>query len=499
PLRGSLVPKEFLLQLESRSSWRKLPHTATTELKKVFTRAKLFDKLISNSITDLQRIFKDYLNKHCLSFLSEGDPAGLKTPTLYENNIQKWRQEIQNEYTILQCQLAELQDLGISLPHYVDSIDRVTQVMSEVLDFLPHIVDLIKLWLSEEEVYLKKIDDELGSLLRQKARCGKALRRQHSAMQDMRSDYQQQKFIGQRLWQGVKAAMQDKKQLEQQEAGLKNSLNITESELSLMKNSRSDAEMQFQSRHVNKPGPTATSLFEHWTDFIEKQEQDICQLRLRRDRVKVEWSRLIKSKYYCQRKLDEAQSKYQSCKKVLDQIEGKLQKEEEDYLRLERDLEILAAKVGTMERIKEQKIQTHTIETMFTKPKMTTTTTTTTTATAAATTTNTEHEQDFESVFDKVCSLVAAEIGKDWVCLYKILPFRPTRDIRSRMRDIETIEHQCQLAADQGTKDMAYQALHKWKLFSDHSSIRSLTNALQRLNKSEILMMMKKNKYIAAK
>ncbi|CAI9741289.1 Hypothetical predicted protein [Octopus vulgaris] len=387
----------------------------TIIVSEIFTRAKLFDRLITRSINDLQKIYKDYLNKHCLSFLQEGDPSGLKVPNSYEKNIQKWRQEIQNEYTILQCQLTELQDLGVSLLNYVSTIDRVSQVMSEVLDFLPHIIELIKLWLIEEEIYLKKIEDELSSLLRNKSRCSKALRQQHVVVKEVRGNYQQQKFISQRLWQDVKATLQEKKVLEQQENILKNNLNVTESELSLKKSTRADAEVQFQSHQSTSP-----MFFDHWTDFIEKQELDICQLRLRRDRVKVEWSRLIKSKYYCQRKLDDVDSKYQSCKKVLDQMESKLQKEEDDYLKLERDLDGLIAKVDVLERIREQKIQTHTIETIFMKPKAL------------------ESEPNSDTTFDKASSLVASEIGKDWICLYKILPFRPTRDIRSRMRDIES-------------------------------------------------------------
>ncbi|XP_014787524.1 probable serine/threonine-protein kinase DDB_G0267686 isoform X2 [Octopus bimaculoides] len=416
PLKTSLIPNEFMLQIENRSTWRKLPVPVNNELRRIFTRAKLFDRLITRSINDLQKIYKDYLNKHCLSFLQEGDPTGLKVPISYEKNIQKWRQEIQNEYTILQCQLTELQDLGVSLLNYVTTIDRVSQVMSEVLDFLPHIIELIKLWLIEEEIYLKKVEDELSSLLRNKNRCNKALRQQHLVVKEVRGNYQQQKFISQRLWQDVKATLQEKKVLEQQENILKNNLNVTESELSLKKSTRADAEVQFQT-HQN----TSPMFFDHWTDFIEKQELDICQLRLRRDRVKVEWSRLIKSKYYCQRKLDDVDSKYQSCKKVLDQMESKLQKEEDDYLKLERDLDSLIAKVDVLERIREQKIQTHTIETIFMKPKAL------------------ESESNSDTTFDKASSLVASEIGKDWICLYKILPFRPTRDIRSRMRDIEIL------------------------------------------------------------
>ena len=61
---------------------------------------------------------------------------------------------------------------------------------------------------------------------------------------------------------------------------------------------------------------------------------------------------------------------------------------------------------------------------------------------------------------DKACEVVEAEIGQDWIALYRALPFFPGRGAETIEKDIASIAME---GARGPKKDIAGVALNRWR------------------------------------
>lgn len=463
-----LTSNEFLKWIDEKAITLNWSNQILDELKMITIRASSFEKFVSQSLRQLKNAYEEHISKYCQSFINKVKDSTLKVPHNYERNIQIWKEDILRGHRNITAKLHQLKTLEKPFFEYVNNYHQVTSFMLNILDHFPHLLHPMSRWLLEDDCYARKLQNELYNLTKCKAHINEAIRCQQFRVTEARNNFQRKVFTTQILWRDVKDLLGELNTLRDQQSQLKSSQQVIDYEQQRKKVELAEAETRFMNRASN-----SSTLYDILVALIENRKLDIQKLNISRNQGSIELSRILKAMVACDIKLCVANSKYESSRQVQQEQDNILQKELKTLTELQNTLRDVQDQMAALHKIKDLKIQTLTIQTLFEKPYIV------------------GFENTENDVLDDALNLVANEIGFDWICFYQILPFHPPRCIRTKIRDIEDIKKK-QLS----TQEMALESLQKWKHHNRDCSVSTLVNLLQRLDKIDIIMQLKRHSLI---
>lgn len=235
--------------------------------------------------------------------------------------------------------------------------------MLNVLDHFPHLLHPMSRWLLEDDCYTRKLQNELYDLTKSKAHINESIRCQQFRVTEARNNFQRKAFTTQILWRDVKDLLDELNTLRDQQSQLKNSQQVIDYEQQRKKVELAEAETRFMNRASN-----SSTLYDILVGLIENRKLDIQKLNLSRNQGSIELSRILKAKVACDIKLCVANSKYESSRQLQQEQDNILQKELKTLTVLKNTLRDIQDKMAALHIIKDLKIQTLTIQTLFEKP-----------------------------------------------------------------------------------------------------------------------------------
>lgn len=287
----------------------------------------------------------------------------LKVPHNYERNIQIWKEDILRGHRNITAKLHQLKTLEKPFFEYVNNYHQVTSFMLNILDHFPHLLHPMSRWLLEDDCYARKLQNELYNLTKCKAHINEAIRCQQFRVTEARNNFQRKVFTTQILWRDVKDLLGELNTLRDQQSQLKSSQQVIDYEQQRKKVELAEAETRFMNRASN-----SSTLYDILVALIENRKLDIQKLNISRNQGSIELSRILKAMVACDIKLCVANSKYESSRQVQQEQDNILQKELKTLTELQNTLRDVQDQMAALHKIKDLKIQTLTIQTLFEKP-----------------------------------------------------------------------------------------------------------------------------------
>lgn len=186
--RPPRTQEDFVRLLESVQDTAKLEFP--NELHHVsvaMERVRCFHDLMTSVENRLKAALDNHVGRYCHAFSAEAEGHDITCVLEYENSIVSWRSAVGQAFALLQDVIASVAEASIPFENLVLNHDRVLQGMRRALEVLQRIYAPLKDWVSADEAYVRKLQDEAHGLLRRKVAVLEKTRRQSSQADTMKT------------------------------------------------------------------------------------------------------------------------------------------------------------------------------------------------------------------------------------------------------------------------------------------------------------------------
>ncbi|PVD31734.1 hypothetical protein C0Q70_07152 [Pomacea canaliculata] len=264
--------EEFLVFVAERSETRRPPRTQEdfvrllesvqdtaqlefpNELHHVsvaMERVRCFHDLMTSVESRLKAALDNHVGRYCHAFSAEAEGHDIPCVLEYENSIVSWRSAVGQAFALLQDVIASVVEASISFENLVLNHDKVLQGMRRALEVLQRIYAPLKDWVSADEAYVRKLQDEAHGLLRRKVAVLEKTRRQSSQADTMKTKVARTNHETVKLKERVDQAEDEFHSTRRHEMELADSAAQVEMEMANKRQELQGLERQFLTRQFN--------------------------------------------------------------------------------------------------------------------------------------------------------------------------------------------------------------------------------------------------------
>ncbi|KAK7087491.1 chromosome partition protein Smc-like [Littorina saxatilis] len=436
---------------------RDVPH-----MDAALERAVHFEELVANASQKLREALEDHIGRYCHSFSAEAGTNEIRCVQEYENNITRWRGVIKDSFALLDDVLKSIKDAGPTFENYVLNYDKVLHYMHLALEVFPRIYNPLKDWVTADEAYARKLQDEANDILRRKVQVTEDTRRSLMRSDDMKGKVNRTHHQTTKLREKLVRSMEQRRFCRRQEMVLVDSGTKLESEIETKKRELDACLQEYYTRQYN-----SENLYKRIMAKATGQQAELGKLEKRLDAVRLNMDKVRKERYSVQKEVHKFQALFDRSNRAGGLAYVDAEGKSRELRDLQDENKTMAEKLAALRTIRAIKINPGTVKKI--------------------------HAEGFSpgrklSVFDpfeEAFRVTAADIGQDWAFLYNKLPFTPERDMNTRSHDIQVIDLGSQ-KQDIGLRGAAVRSLEKWKRLSQNASINALVRTLKSIKKQAV-------------
>nr|KAG5698423.1 hypothetical protein BaRGS_006618 [Batillaria attramentaria] len=383
-------------------------------------RAMRFDELLASVRGKLTEALEDHIAKYCHSFSAEAEECDIRCVQEYENNITRWRTVVRDSFALLDDILKSIKEAGPTFENYVLNYDKVLHYMHLVLEIFPRIYNPLKDWVTADEAYARKLQDEANEILRRKVQVTEDTRRTMLRAEDMKSKVSRTHHQAKKVRERLVRAMDERKFCRRQEMVLVDNASKLEIEIAQKKRELDECLHEYYTRQIN-----SDSFYRRVMARATTHQEELSKLEKRLDNMRLNMGRIKKERLSVQKEVHKLQTMFDRSSKAgglacLD-AEGKTQNVRD----LQEENKIMGDKLAALRRIRAIKINPQTVKKIYSEGYIP------------------GRKWSVVDPFEEAVRVTAADIGKDWAFLYNKLPFTPERDMITRSHDIQVCERAC--------------------------------------------------------
>lgn len=323
-------------------------------------RARIFDGVVKNSRNKLQGTFYNHLDKYCLSFSSEADDYDVTSVLEYENNINVWRQDIQDGLAEMDKYLNQIRDLSPTFPDYVTDYNKILHFMGLVYDTIPKICEPMKDWVMWDANYPRKVQDEINSLNKRKVEIVEDIRRHQMRVDDFKHKVTRKNYQVVKLQRQVEDAVDEKRYFRRRELSIKDASDKIEADME-----RKRRDLDEVNYRINRRKFTSHNEKDNLYAMSEVLRDEIRQLEKRHNTLATQAISVQKDKYNAQKELHKLQGDYQDQYKLGKNVHDTMGSKLIDVHGLQEEHKDLIGKIAALKKIREVKLHSDTVKKIY--------------------------------------------------------------------------------------------------------------------------------------
>ncbi|KAK2147180.1 hypothetical protein LSH36_565g02049 [Paralvinella palmiformis] len=436
--------------------------TEITQLRRMVERGKMFEYIAHSLRNDLVIAYDRYLKKYCLSFLPEAKGQDLQSVRDYENKIIEWKEDVQKRFDAVDKLLDESDEYRNSLINYISHYEHVLSLMEDTCKAMLRVCQPMKKWCTADASYPRRVQEEINIYNRRKMDLRDVSKELEYERDQLNLKLRRREFFIVKLERMIYEVRSRKRFYKRRELELKEHQDKVEADISRKKRDLDEVKSKFQNRKSNSP-----SVYNYLSDLIESLRGDIWTLEKKTDALTKQANALKHKQFEIQKEVDWLTGEFDASNSMRDKALEKLTKQEEAISLIAEDAIGLDGKIRALKVIREIKLHSSTVKKIYHfgyNPG------------------RIEYKDELDTAF----KITARDVGKDWVWLYRQLPFKPPRDSIVRNMDIEVIDRNLRRAPDgHGFTSLAMKSLEKWRRLSTIASLPELVSALKKMKKRD--------------
>ncbi|KAL8573333.1 hypothetical protein ACOMHN_032795 [Nucella lapillus] len=433
---------------------REIPH-----MDGALERDAHFNELMKTVKYKLTSALEDHVGRYCLSFSAEAGENEIRCVQEYENNITRWRGVVRDSFNLLEDILKSIKYNGPTFENYILSYEKILHYMNLALEVIPRMYNPLKNWVTADEAYGRKLQDEANDIMRRKVQVTEDTRRSMFRADDMKNKIHRTHHQSKKLQDKLTRTMDQRKFCRRQELILAENMSKLEISIASKKHELNVCLHEYYTR-----GNNSENLYKRIMSRAGTHQEDLGKLEKRLDAVRSNVAKVRRERYSVQKEVHKLQTMFDRCSKA----GGLAYLDAADKTRSLRDLQeenkVMAEKLQALRTIRAIKTNPGTVKKIFSEGY------------------TPGRKLSVIDPFNEACKLTAADIGKDWAFLYNKLPFDPARDRITRSHDIQVIDLGSQ-KKDVGLRGAAVRSLEKWKRLSHDASVSALVRTLKTIKK----------------
>ncbi|XP_046556835.1 uncharacterized protein LOC124266064 isoform X1 [Haliotis rubra] len=455
--------REFSMLVDkTRSSAALLYREEMAVMDAVVQRQMMFEELMMSGLDRLDDALKKHVGKFCHSFVSEAEGMDLKCVQDYENNITRWKDDINDGKGLLKDIRQSLKDHSTPFNNFVRHYNKILHYIGLALEVFPRIYNPLKDWVTADEAYVHKVQDELNVLMKQKMDITETGRRQQLRADNLHHKVQHQSYQSKKLRGRLYDAMDERKLCRRREMALMDTYAKNASQLEQKHQYLEETLSRLYSQE-----PNSRPMYDRHLSSIASLQEDIDKLEKRQDTLQKTLANIKKDRYHVQKEVHKLQVMYDKSIRSEDVVHTNADCQVAGVKVIQDENRVLAEKVEILRRIKSLKSHPHTIRHIHNEGYIP------------------GRRIDISDRLLTAFRIVAPDVGRDWAYLYQRLSFSPIRDAVTRSHDIELLDLSSQ-RNDLSLRDTVLKSLERWRRLSHDATVPNLVRALKDIRKRDL-------------
>lgn len=324
-------------------------------------RAKTFEELTRICIERLQESTHEHIMPYCLSFSPEMEGREVKCVHEYENNINKWQQQIQEVFEEIETTMKEYEQLGSpSFCEHIQNYGKVLFIMDTIFDSFAKMHEPIKSWVVADEAYSSRVQFELNSILRRKMAIGDALKRQNSRVDDAKHKLIRSNFNAKKMHEKLQGVLTERRVCRKTELTSQDDIEMVEVDLDIKRKELDDATNRLFNRKSNNQ-----TLYDSLVAKIASLQEDIYRLENKVRKHKQKLLGMKKDRYRVQKEIHRLKNEYESCQMDNARVHDFADNQSKSTKDLIEEQQDLAAKAKSLRRIRQIKLHPDTVKDIY--------------------------------------------------------------------------------------------------------------------------------------
>ncbi|XP_071107829.1 uncharacterized protein [Haliotis cracherodii] len=437
----------------------------------VYAKVKSYlpDKI--SEVTNSCHKLCELLNKYCVTFYepnSEKD-GYLETAAHYQEQIESWTTNIESSLTSAKEVFRRFKGRGVTTSHLTPPVENFVAkhnlhkvlflvIFADACTNIRNALSLMTSWLKTDETYSGFLKIDLIDLETVKEEKIKALRDSRSRYHSLTFKLSQSELEYSKAETEVINLRERRDNLFRDEEHLEKQVNDTELEIEFKQYRRESFKIVLDDHHPELSAETCEALTEDLKNLKERLPG--LQRQLATVRYKLTW---VEEKTHQQEKIGE---EIQLVQKELQQAGEERGRKEKEYLEVEKSLKLAR-------RILLCKTSNDAVEKIYYSIPV--------------------HARNSRPVgvpakaatpLDKACKVISRTIERDWVHVYRNLPFFPKRGAETIERDIGELS----TTGARGTLIVvARRALDRWRRYHTRAMVDDLKMALRKVRRLDVV------------
>ncbi|CAG5124280.1 unnamed protein product [Candidula unifasciata] len=444
------------------------------DLISISKRAQVFDDLVFDSRTRLQRCLKQNVQTSCISLKEMAGEEPSIAVSEYEDRIVQHRKRTEFKIDELKENFKSYKQSSKPFVNFIKDGKEHTSLINHICNNILELCKLIENWVADDDRYPGKLLEELESNKKVRENLKDSLIQIEDKRMNNMQEVQKLRKSEFKAENDYMEHRKEKNKTKARKLELENRREILAEKAQMMRQERDKLKRALAERSIKSPRESSSNL-----EKLEMLETDIDKLDL--EKMKMD-EQLKKVDVLLRRATDRAyEQKVEAvtCRHLKEEMVKENKKLELEIQSINERIAIIDANNQVLIRIREMKLTPGLL------PKYIK-----------------DQQKQKESISGGVqeltdaCKLAAPYIGKDWQQVYFNLPFDPPRDVQKRHRDAEVLDN---IAArnDVTWNDQALKSLDKWRAFHRHGNVRELIRTLRCVKKKQIAKQLEQ-KFITA-
>ncbi|XP_076458135.1 uncharacterized protein LOC143291888 isoform X2 [Babylonia areolata] len=469
--------EEMLRQTSNPERYKGDPQLPAA-LREVFSKVQAFLPDRVPVLVEACQTLLDNIHRYCVSFYDPDEDCYLETPAHYSEQQALWKARAEHSIQSARSLYRKFCTTGITLSMLSSPVatfcsrSDITKLLFLALfaDACTHMrsaLSVLTLWLKTDDTYASYVKNDLAELEKQKEEKMKELREVRQKCHTLTYSLTKQEADHSRLTLAVDSSREKANSLRIEEVGLVNMLNDIDLEIEFKEKRRENLKKKVAAAAAAAGSSATDGPAEQSSFCAESYDSLTSELKGLKDRQ----PGVAKSLGQVRVKLAQVDARLEK----LDKAGKELVTTRRELLAAEEERHVKEQEFSETEEAAQlaRKILLH--------------------KTASDATEKLFYSVPFASKVAKgedkdpisqACKIISARVDKDWVSLYRHLPFHPPRGQETIERDIVHIRD---LGARASMAHMAVHALERWKRHHTRANVQDLRQALRQVRRFDIL------------
>ncbi|XP_012946607.1 uncharacterized protein LOC101858690 [Aplysia californica] len=351
--------------------------------------------------------------------------------------------------------MRNIKDTAINLEYFITNFPRAVHYMGLSLDVFPRIYNPLKDWVTSDEAYVRRLQEEMEELKREKVSLDSLARRHRMQAGGIQSKVIRSQHHSTTLRGRLVAARDERRACRKRELSVMDATVKIESELYQRKQALSRT-----LRNLSQDDPSLTTRREQLVDNSSLLSDQIARLEKKMAGMKTELKNVKKERIAAQKEFHRMQVLHEKNTKLEHDIKDDADDATQDVRDIEEERRILGEKVIALARIREIKNDPNTIKVIHKEGFAP------------------GRKFDVSEGLEEACRTAASEIGRDWPMLSS-----PRRWSGSKFNFNLSARSESSVHGSEISKCGSTRSLDQWSRVSQEASSNALGRTLRSMHR----------------